>query len=266
MQQLKGIRYQLFTIVMLEEFEGGGVCRSTPAELSRRWKPLENESNCARIRKGLIQDGWFIEVPGGIVTRKFEDTAKIAVIETTAGDELQKLQSQNENTAKIAVMEEKELQKLQCDTAKIAGTEIANKDLDFKEINILNTHINARARAESFPLNFLFFVFEEIELTSAQIGMIEAEVKNVDLDRLAWAETLQIYKANYNPERNRYMPEKVGNLLSVFKTERKKLVKKGEKQNAGSDSNNGKTKHGSQTDQQRNSRSGSERWNNRKGI
>ena len=66
-----------------------------------------------------------------------------------------------------------------------------------------------------------------------------------------------------------WQPGNISGIIKRYERELKEWLKvkqKGEKQNAGSDSNNGKTKHGSQTDQQRNSRSGSERWNNRKGI
>lgn len=139
-QELSGFKLSLFLAVRHEEFLDG-VCRLSPAELSRKYKQLSNESNTARTRKQMIKDGWFIEVDGGIITKTFNTTAKIAV---NNNDELQKLQYNEQNTAKIAVnsVDEtakiavtgtNELQKLQSNTAKIAGTEIALKDLDFKK-------------------------------------------------------------------------------------------------------------------------------------
>lgn len=79
--------------------------------------------------------------------------------------------------------------------------------------------------ARAFPLKELYESFPDLELTPAQCGMIESEVKAQD--REAWLATLKTYKANYNPAKNQYLPEKVGNLLSVFKQHRRDLEKQG---------------------------------------
>jgi len=138
-QELSGFRLSLFLAVRHEEFLEG-VCRLSPAELSKKYKKLKNESNTGRIRKQMIKDGWFTEVVGGIVTKKFNTTANCAVDDSNPESELQVLQdtaiiavNDEEDTANFAVIEESELQNLQSDTAKIAGTPIANKDLEFKD-------------------------------------------------------------------------------------------------------------------------------------
>ena len=168
-QQLSGLRYQFFTIVLLEEFLGGGVCKLTPLELSDKYVALKNETNVYRLRKEMIGYGLFVNVIVEIVTKKFNNTAKIAVTEEPETEapksDLQNLQPESESTAKIAVINnndkqnaakiaetpENELQKLQQSTAKIAGMEVANKDLEFKEI-INKNSLSPRAREpDDFP-------------------------------------------------------------------------------------------------------------------
>lgn len=133
-QELDGIRLSLYLAVRHEEYLDG-VCKLSPAQLSRKYAKLKNESNTARIRKQMINDGWLVQAVGGVVTKKFNTTANIAVLE--------------KDTAKIAVVEDETLQKLQDtaniavnppeteqeSTAKIAGTLIANNDEEFKSLN-----------------------------------------------------------------------------------------------------------------------------------
>lgn len=82
-----------------------------------------------------------------------------------------------------------------------------------------STH-NAHA---NFPLKEFFEAFPDVEITPGQAGKIEAEVKPED--EAAWLSTISIYQANMNPAKNQYLPDKVGNVLSVFKSERAKLEK-----------------------------------------
>jgi len=86
------------------------------------------------------------------------------------------------------------------------------------------THIDAGASEApeaqtstqfNFPLKQLFSTFPDLELTPAQVGIIEVEVKP-EFEK-AWIETINHYKANHNPATNSYLPQKVGNLLNVFK-------------------------------------------------
>jgi len=81
------------------------------------------------------------------------------------------------------------------------------------------------ARALGYPLADLFKFFPRLTITPAQCGMIQAEVKDTDIDRAAWSETIKHYVGNHDPSTRSYMPEKVGNLLSVFKSKRTNLEK-----------------------------------------
>lgn len=83
------------------------------------------------------------------------------------------------------------------------------------------THNNAGAW--SYPVRELIEAFPNITLTPSAAGFIESEV--LPGDETAWANTLKIYKQNYDPILNRYLPEKTGNLLGVFRTEKAKLEK-----------------------------------------
>lgn len=94
------------------------------------------------------------------------------------------------------------------------------------EIPNLITHTNELVR--EFPLSVLYEAFPHLELTPSKAGLIEAAVKKGD--ETAWAATIQIYVENCDYEKNRYLPDKIGNLLSVFRTQKAKLTK-GEKQN-----------------------------------
>lgn len=85
---------------------------------------------------------------------------------------------------------------------------------------------------ERFPLTELFEAFPDIQLTPAQCGMIESEVR--ETDREAWKATIEIYKGNHNRKLNRYLPEKVSNLLSVFRERRDKMKNERRTQPTGS--------------------------------
>lgn len=76
--QLKGLRFHIFSIVQLEEFESGGACCSDRKALAEKYSLAYD--NFTRTLKEMIADGWIIEGADGLHTRKFEDqTAKIAV-------------------------------------------------------------------------------------------------------------------------------------------------------------------------------------------
>jgi hypothetical protein len=90
-----------------------------------------------------------------------------------------------------------------------------------------------------FPLVDLYEAFPNLELTSAQMGMITSSVTVADAP--AWKATILQYVANYDPSRNRYLPEKVGNLLSVFQAKKDEI----ERQNGTNIKNSGR-----RTDQQ----------------
>ncbi|MBL8179980.1 MAG: helix-turn-helix domain-containing protein [Blastocatellia bacterium] len=71
-----------------------------------------------------------------------------------------------------------------------------------------------------FPLDQLFKAFPNIILTPAQANMIQSEVKHEDAE--AWVTTIQTYVGNHDPIRGKYLPERVGTLLNVFKDNRKR--------------------------------------------
>jgi uncharacterized protein YdaU (DUF1376 family) len=107
--------------------------------------------------------------------------------------------------------------------ANALQTDMQNNALHISSSNFnTNTHINANDF--SFAIQQLIEAFPDIQLQPTQIGMIESEVKEVD--KLAWTATINTYRANYNPSKNQYLPEKVGNLLGVFRKEKAELEKK----------------------------------------
>lgn len=79
------------------------------------------------------------------------------------------------------------------------------------------------ADAFEFPIRELIEAFPDLNITPAQIGMIEAEVTSADA--AAWSATIKTYRANHNRATGSYIPEKVGNLLNVFKSEKQKVAK-----------------------------------------
>lgn len=72
-----------------------------------------------------------------------------------------------------------------------------------------------RGREWEFPLRDLFEAFPNLNLTPAQVGVIESEIKLGD--ETPWKLAIEKYRLNYDPALNRYDPSKVGNLLSVFR-------------------------------------------------
>lgn len=75
----------------------------------------------------------------------------------------------------------------------------------------------------AYPVKELLEAFPNLVLTPTMVGFIEGEVGPGD--EIAWANTLKTYRMNYDPANNRYLPEKTGNLLGVFRSEKGKLEK-----------------------------------------
>lgn len=82
------------------------------------------------------------------------------------------------------------------------------------------------AKKLGYPVENLFAAFPDLTIHPGQLGMIQVEVHDTPVDRKAWDETIRHYAGNHDPTRGRYLPEKVGNLLSVFKDKRAKLEQK----------------------------------------
>lgn len=83
------------------------------------------------------------------------------------------------------------------------------------------THIEAADLA--YPVKQLAEAFPNMAITPAMIGFLESEV--MAADRVAWLATIKIYKMNYDPAKNRYLPDKTANVLGVFRSEKAKLEK-----------------------------------------
>lgn len=217
---LKGLRFHLFAIVQMEMFESGeGVCKLTARELAEKYPALGNYDSLCRYRKALIKDGWLIEAVGGVITKSFNNTDILSVETENETDEISVT---DENTDEISVEQEKPLIKYQSDTDEISGTKVALNDLDFKDNLSLNTH-NARARDSIFPVKELIEAFPFVEFTPSDFGFIKSAV--TEKDKAAWLATIQIYKLNHKPEMQRYMPNKIGNLLNVFENQKAQLAR-----------------------------------------
>lgn len=112
-----------------------------------------------------------------------------------------------------------------------------NKSKSKEEEKNKNIHTDAGdfdavdAHALGYPLADFFKFFPRLTITPGQMGMILSEVKDNAIDREAWAATMEQYVGNYDPSTKTYMPEKVGNVLSLFKTKRKEVENNGSGKN-----------------------------------
>ncbi len=82
-------------------------------------------------------------------------------------------------------------------------------------------HIDAGEPVEwVWPIKPLVEAFPEYlpdRMTPAMIGFIEGDVTPSELNEKAWAATIRDYQMNFDPLRNRYLPDKIANILSVFR-------------------------------------------------
>jgi len=80
------------------------------------------------------------------------------------------------------------------------------------------THTDPLPPEWKYPMKELVDAFPDYlpdRITPSMIGFIESEV--LPADRAAWLDTIRDYKQNFNPATNRYLPDKTGNLLGVFR-------------------------------------------------
>lgn len=91
------------------------------------------------------------------------------------------------------------------------------------QVNISLTIAEAFPNTHPYPMKELIDAFPEITFGPGQCGAVEKEVKDTPTDREAWKQTIDKYKIEFNPELNRYWPNKITNLLSVFKDFRLQL-------------------------------------------
>lgn len=75
--------------------------------------------------------------------------------------------------------------------------------------------------------------FPDVMMTPAQIGLIEGDVGLSPTDRAAWLETIKMYVGNRDQMTNSYNPARIGTVLKVFQSEKKRLER---------ESNNGHSK------------------------
>lgn len=85
-----------------------------------------------------------------------------------------------------------------------------------------------------YPLADIVSAFPDVMFTPGQCDQIANIVKDTPVDRAAWSATIEKYKLDYNPELNRYIPNKVGNLLGVFRSEKSRI----ERANNGTNNSN----------------------------
>ncbi len=109
---------------------------------------------------------------------------------------------------------------------------------DLSQTNRQEAHINAGANEFQFPIKELVEKFPEVEFTPSDFGFIQAAVK--ESDKAAWLATIGIYELNYKPKLDRYMPNKVANLLSVFENQKAKIEKENEVNNGTNKTNGSK--------------------------
>jgi len=94
------------------------------------------------------------------------------------------------------------------------------------QANISLTIADPFANTHPYPMKDLIDAFPDIMFSPGQCGAVEREVKDTPTDREAWKQTIEKYQIEFNPELNRYWPNKITNLLSVFKDFRSQLERK----------------------------------------
>lgn len=76
-----------------------------------------------------------------------------------------------------------------------------------------------------YPIKDLIDAFPQVIFQPTQLGYIEAAVKDTPTDRAAWAETITLYRQNYDPITNSYLPSRIGTVLEVFRKKKATLEK-----------------------------------------
>ncbi len=98
------------------------------------------------------------------------------------------------------------------------------KKQEIKETKNKETYTHTGGAGEwDYPMADLISAFPDLQFQPGQVGNIQATVCDTPVDREAWTSTIQIYRENYDPLLNRYVPTKVGNLLGVFRNAKSKI-------------------------------------------
>jgi hypothetical protein len=78
-----------------------------------------------------------------------------------------------------------------------------------------------------FAVEQLLDAFPDLVISTANAGLIASTVRDNPPDREAWNITVTTYLANCNPEKNSWMPDRIGTVLGVFRDERAKVERNG---------------------------------------
>ena len=119
-----------------------------------------------------------------------------------------------------------EVENLEVENLDIENRTQLKKQLIKETTNQRNTSfVNAAAfeNTNAYPIFDLVDAFPDVMFTPGQCDQIANIVKDNPTDRAAWSATIEKYKLDYNPELNRYIPNKVGNLLGVFRSEKSRI-------------------------------------------
>lgn len=76
-----------------------------------------------------------------------------------------------------------------------------------------------------YPVRELIEAFPHIQFQPTHFGFLEAEIGTEPDDRAAWLETVKIYRQNYDPRTNTYLPTKMANVLGVYRRERERITR-----------------------------------------
>ncbi len=130
-----------------------------------------------------------------------------------------------------------EVENLEVENLDIENRTQLKKQLIKETTNQRNTSfVNAAAfeNTNAYPIFDLVDAFPDVMFTPGQCDQIANIVKDTPTDRAAWSATIEKYKLDYNPELKRYIPNKVGNLLGVFLSEKSRI----ERANNGTNNSN----------------------------
>lgn len=113
------------------------------------------------------------------------------------------------------------------DRLSIAYDSLSHLNLN-SNINLNTTHTPEPAHDVDnfeYPIKDLIDAFPQVIFQPTQLGYIEAAVKDTPTDRAAWAETITLYRQNYDPITNSYLPSRIGTVLEVFRKKKAILEK-----------------------------------------
>lgn len=152
--------------------------------------------------------------------RKNSKAGKISAEKRRKDKELQQQKTVNERSTNVVT----DVPTEGATKSNLSSSSSSSSPEDKKE-----TRIGAAPfRGWDWPVKELVDAFPDYlsdRLTTSMAACIENDV--IPGDEEAWSATIQHYKQNFNPSLNRYLPDKVANVLSVFKAKKAELMKNG---------------------------------------